>query len=56
MPPGPDHQEKVITCSLLITFALKLEVLGMGIRIELKEKVLFTFSGASIDLVSHTVL
>jgi hypothetical protein len=53
MPPGPDHQEKVITCSLLITFPWKLKVLDMGIRIKLKEKVLCVFSTASIDVVSE---
>jgi hypothetical protein len=53
MPPGPDHQEKVITCSLLITFPWKLKVLDMGIRMKLREKVLCIFSTASVDVVSE---
>jgi hypothetical protein len=56
MPPGPDHQEKVITYSLLITFAVKLEVLDIGIRIELEGKVLFVFCGAFVDLVLNIIL
>jgi chromodomain-helicase-DNA-binding protein 7 len=57
MPPGPDHQEKVITYSpLIITFTLKLKVLDVVIRIELTEKVVFIFSGASVYLVAKRVI
>jgi hypothetical protein len=43
MPPGPDHQEKVIafTFYLLIVFTMKL--FNMGIRLVYKERILLLF-------------
>jgi hypothetical protein len=49
MPPGPDHQEKVIayTVYLLIVFSMK--VLNIGIRIRYKERILLLFLETQIN-------
>jgi hypothetical protein len=40
MPPGPDHQEKVISYTVYLLMAFAMKILNMGVRIDFKERVL----------------
>jgi chromodomain-helicase-DNA-binding protein 7 len=55
MPPGPDHQEKVMVYNMLVTFTLGHEGSEYEYKDELKEKVQILFSGTKYPFVSHQV-